>query len=847
MSDIEDQSDSDNENGYDSMIENGTDGSSDESTEGQEQSDDDGDSDEEMSETEEPVLTNGKSTKKRANLKIDTTPPKKKQKVNEVVINLNGESKKSKNDYAKPPTVQEINQLHETQNLFHSNLFRFQIDEMLKEINVSDKIYKNIGSWLEKFNENIDNIKSMKKALNFDKAIGKINKKGIEYPLNMQSWKTYPEKQFQFQFFKPSKAYLIGSARSKTLMGPELIVDIGINIPSKTFGYKLNEDHLNGNYQKKRALYLCFLLKEMRKNVDMISSIQLQFMPNDPLYPVLIVNPIGYKIENKLQFRILLACNEDGFKFSRFLPTSNNVRVVRSHTIGASDMPPTPFYNSTIFQNIRQQLNAEFIEDQIQNRQNYRDGIKLLKIWLKQRGLDVYGYGMTGFIISMYVSYLIQNRKIFPTMSSYQVIRTVWNNLAASEWDTNGISMWKPSVQPTPPILEEFHKYFDVIFLDSSGFFNITYNLDIEVYKRIRYESQNAIKFLNNYKEGSNAFNWLFMTKMPYYQQYDHIISVKNLDEIDDEIPLNYFEYKIQYLMKKISTPLREGLGSRVITITPFLESNSLNFGLILDPNEAFNIIIKGPSADQVDSRDFRNFWGEYSKLRRFQDGSITEAVVLCSADSNLPTKRLITKKVCEIVFERHLKNYKYSYVANQVDGNDHESVESTSLAAIQTFEEIGKCIRIMDDLPLTVTSVQGISTIFRYTDPQPSSEASVNKNIFISPAMYRGKLQLTTSGKWPNDLEAMRRIKAAFYVKIAENLRRKQVGTAKPCCDGVNIMANNFVYNLSLTHPKEIALVKQNAAGGESIVKKYRDNTESIDMEMESLLLPKITSYLHG
>lgn len=58
-----------------------------------------------------------------------------------------------------------------------------------------------------------------------------------------------------------------------------------------------------------------------------------------------------------------------------------------------------------------------------------RDGILLLKVWLKQRQLDK-GYGaFTGHILTMYVIYLMKIRQINTFMSSYQVIRNVWNSL----------------------------------------------------------------------------------------------------------------------------------------------------------------------------------------------------------------------------------------------------------------------------------------------------------------------------------------------------------------------------------------------------------------------------------
>lgn len=51
----------------------------------------------------------------------------------------------------KPPTAEELNKLRETENLFLSNMFRLQIDEMLKEVKPKQSTLNNIKEWFEKF------------------------------------------------------------------------------------------------------------------------------------------------------------------------------------------------------------------------------------------------------------------------------------------------------------------------------------------------------------------------------------------------------------------------------------------------------------------------------------------------------------------------------------------------------------------------------------------------------------------------------------------------------------------------------------------------------------------------
>lgn len=51
----------------------------------------------------------------------------------------------------KPPTAEELNKLRETENLFLSNMFRLQIDEMLLEVKPKQNTLDKIKEWFDKF------------------------------------------------------------------------------------------------------------------------------------------------------------------------------------------------------------------------------------------------------------------------------------------------------------------------------------------------------------------------------------------------------------------------------------------------------------------------------------------------------------------------------------------------------------------------------------------------------------------------------------------------------------------------------------------------------------------------
>lgn len=72
--------------------------------------------------------------------------------------------KKGKVDkhFFKQPTAEELSELRETENLFHSNLFRLQIEEVLEAVKIKDKYKKLFSTWFEQFKSHVNALKSKK-------------------------------------------------------------------------------------------------------------------------------------------------------------------------------------------------------------------------------------------------------------------------------------------------------------------------------------------------------------------------------------------------------------------------------------------------------------------------------------------------------------------------------------------------------------------------------------------------------------------------------------------------------------------------------------------------------------
>lgn len=440
--------------------------------------------------------------------------------------------------------------------------------------------------------------------------------------------------------------------------------------------------------------------------------------------------------------------------------------------------------------------------------------------------------------------------------------------------NSKGITLCHQKNLPNQPSIEEFHQYYDLVFIDSTGYCNILSNASQDLYKRIKEESLNALKSLSN--KSINSFQLLFMTKIPFCLHFDHVFVVKEDQRLFQKIveqhgraedKVDFLNNLYPHLRKVFMDVLRKGLGIRISSMVPFWSEGNFVVGLQLNPEEALNIVDKGPQANEAEAEDFRKFWGSKAEIRRFKDGSITEAVLWAPANSPVAEKRLICKKIVLYLMKHHFKiqENKICYVAEQFEivirqifSELNETNEEKCLKCIQTFDELGKELRNLSDLPLEITTVLGVDPIFRYCDPSPPLQNAIQNTKglvykqydakFRAPKVLNGIIQLASSGKWPDDLEAMKRIKAAFYIEIANKMNsRYKESVVQVYSDCIEVLKNNFLYRLKIFHPKEVALTRETLSSTNNLTKLYKNNAESLKLEFSGLIMPKLTSSLHG
>lgn len=365
---------------------------------------------------------NGKQTKKRKNPEGTTS--------NGNVVDQAAKKLKLKKDLHKVAKVEEINQLKATEKLYHSNFFHLQTEELLKETKLPEKRLVFIDSFFKSLSEFLSALPSEENETAVHE-LKWLKKNKILPPISQEI--PFDIAPIKFRFLTPSSVFAIGSFRTQTVINASPVLDVCVEIPADFFS---KGNHLNGIYQRKKALYLSYIASKVQK-WDQVSDCKFTFANGNPFQPVLVLAPAG-KYGKHIRFQLRATCGEESFKIERLSPEKSNVKQLKdpntsekssTMVIKNSEHSATPYYNSSILGDLNIKFNDEFLYNTLCINPHVADAIILLKVWLKQREYCTGQDSFNGFILSMFVAYLIQKNLITTTMNSYQIIRQVWIHL----------------------------------------------------------------------------------------------------------------------------------------------------------------------------------------------------------------------------------------------------------------------------------------------------------------------------------------------------------------------------------------------------------------------------------
>ncbi|XP_062202451.1 uncharacterized protein LOC133904855 isoform X2 [Phragmites australis] len=665
-----------------------------------------------------------------------------------------------------------------------------------------------------------------------------------------------------FAFRPPEVVRVTGSHAAGAVARPDVAADLLVRLPKECFHEK---DFLNHRYHAKRCLYLCVIEKNLRSS-QLIHKVSWSTFQDEARKPVLHVYP---EIAELPGFYVrVIPTASFLFNVSKMnLATRNNVRAYTKDGINL----PTPKYNCSILEDMFLEENAEFISSTFADWKALQEALVLLKVWARQRTSICTHDCLNGYLISAILVFLsvdsggsIINR----SMTTRQIFRVVMNFLATSKVWAKGLviqPMKKRTI--TKEDIANFLKTFDVAICDVSGHVNLAFRMSKSAFLELQDEAACALNCLDKCRDG--GFEELFMTKVDFGAKFDSCLRIKMKGNskvtalsfcMDDE------SWRI--LEKDVQSLLQQGLTERTKTIrvlwrsTPsewnimngFSEfgSSPLIVGIMLNSLEkSFRLVDFGPNPENRDEAvKFRKFWGEKAELRRFKDGTIAESTVW---ESESWEKHTIIKKIADYVLMKHLSLQKEDlvHVVDQLDFcllvNGQDPVSSSG-ALLEAFDALAKQLRLLDDVPLKISTVQPLDSAFRHTSvfppgPHPLAYGKNSPRLpnFTTTCIQSLEImiQLEGSGNWPLDPVAMEKTKSAFLLKIGESLEDRGMFVSASE-DEVNVLTSGYSFLLKIFH--ERGLLQKQAGDG---------NTQNAPSEDKMLFLrsqhSSMINGLHG
>jgi U3 small nucleolar RNA-associated protein 22 len=289
-----------------------------------------------------------------------------------------------------------------------------------------------------------------------------------------------------------------------------------------------------------------------------------------------------------------------------------------------------------------------------------------------------------------------------------------------------------------------------------------------------------------------------------------------------------------------------------------YAKTASVDIGLVMEPSQAARVVEYGPAADQAtEVQAFKSFWGSKAETRRFKDGRILESVVW---DADTPSERTnIWKQIVAHILQHHLQipPTKISFFAGLYDPFLVEAPQARHLLytvdpsttgfgpLISAFDSFAKDLKSLEGLPLSIKNVSAMSEGLRYASVFVPGQIKVKALSHASSAMsylpaQEVLISFEGSGKWPEDLEALQKVKSAFLVRLGDLYRSTNHGSrcdmffdiqaspsSGPCA--LDIMTlEGFVFRVRIHHERERQLLQDALLEEESLNSERKDHLMS-------------------
>ncbi|KAL5259520.1 hypothetical protein ACHWQZ_G009838 [Mnemiopsis leidyi] len=641
-----------------------------------------------------------------------------------------------------------------------------------------------------------------------------------------------------FKFLPPVDVVNVGGVRTGTHLKSSLTSDLLIRLPESFCEPK---DYLNGRYLVKRTLFLMHLIPKLMK-CDLVSAIKFKYFNKDVLKPVL-------HVKSKSGDSFNLIPSGCVFKSSLLNHDRNAVRPDKVYDEGvACAEVHTPYYNNSILTDIYSVQYVDFLTV-VENSLSLKQALTILKFWCKRKCGGISGHIITTILLHLNLSGLVSSE-----MDTLTVCKQFWNFLSSNFVSaiTAGIIVGDPTNNAGTFGL----------FIDTSA--NVCYNTDIVSLKELARHSQVITKLLES-RDHNNFISVLTEKVSSLFDLYDVVYKVHIPDATLPDCSLQYCGVQFRGFIDHIKDILCKAYGDRVKEIKieyelsePWSRKSAPNrpelvlIGLSIEQSNWTRVVDRGPSADTVEAKTFKEFWGDKSNLRRFQDGSIVQAVVWNGKSAQ--ERRSILTQITQHTLNRHAgvasdSVQELKFESGKIVGREYYEGDGEEQAQkiIKTFSELSKILRKCSKIPLTITSVLGVSPVLRNTDLFPQAEYQVERarketgldfNKPSPPFVKAHEIvcHFELSGKWPEDVRGILRLKAAFYLALKEELESMHI-SAKVNINYIDIARNGFIFRLRFLVPKEEKLRASNIS--------FWVPCSGAQLKVQTVTLPHVSSHL--
>ena len=378
-----------------------------------------------------------------------------------------------------------------------------------------------------------------------------------------------------------------------------------------------------------------------------------------------------------------------------------------------------------------------------------------LEIWRRQAGL-VLPPGLLPVLLLHCQTIGLTNI----SMKSWQIVKKLFGYLASADLTDRSLILGLSDPVPARPSLLS-------PLLSRDG--------ETQLFPGLTYSQWRSLSLLANKSLHQGVEAALLKTCRPD-ALYDRVYEVRGDTEVRTLV-----DHLARGLGDRVSMLALVG-GQRAWSPGDGLQGLTVELGVRFDSECYKKLSTLGPLANCDTAKDFRQFWGERSELRRFHDGVVREVVVW--GEDNVVTE------VVTAVIARHHKD-----CSLEERGRGAETL-LTGDGGREGRAVLDKLIPVLyglQDLPLKIAGVaatgeHGRSSLVTDTDllevggkavKEEHSVAKLTSKTGMAPRSVQPLevlLVAEQSGKWPREGEARRRVRVAWLQELGRRLVRSEV-----------------------------------------------------------------------